>query len=132
MEELYALLAALHRPCRRQGPGSAETSRLAMRLAGLEQAKGLKIADIGCGTGASSLLLAEDLAAEVTAVDFLPVFLEELQQRARARSLADRIRPLLYRDRNWPKEEENPGDLGTQISRCRRSLSSWEQNASST
>ena len=61
MEELYALLAALHRPCWRQGPGSAETSRLAMRLAGLEQAKGLKIADIGCGTGASSLLLAEDL-----------------------------------------------------------------------
>ena len=56
MENLYKLLADLHRPCERQGPGSVETSRLAMRLAGLEQAKGLKIADVGCGTGASALL----------------------------------------------------------------------------
>ena len=67
MENLYKLLADLHRPCERQGPGSVETSRLAMRLAGLEQAKGLKIADVGCGTGASALLLAEALSAEVTA-----------------------------------------------------------------
>ena len=94
MEDIYALLAALHRPCERQGPGSVESSRLAMRLAGLEQAKGLKIADIGCGTGASSLPLAEDLAAEVTATDLLPAFLEELRQRAQARGLADRIRTL--------------------------------------
>lgn len=94
MENLYMLLADLHRPCERQGPGSVETSKLAVRLAGLERAKGLKIADIGCGTGASALLLAEELSAEVTAVDFLPVFLEELQQRAQARGLADRIRPL--------------------------------------
>lgn len=94
MENLYKLLADLHRPCERQGPGSVETSRLAMRLAGLEQAKGLKIADVGCGTGASALLLAEALSAEVTAADFLPPFLEELQQRAQARGLADRIHPL--------------------------------------
>ena len=94
MDNLYTLLADLHRPCERQGPGSVETSRLAMRLAGLERAKGLKIADVGCGTGASALLLAEDLSAEVTAVDFLPPFLEELQQRAQARGFANRIRPL--------------------------------------
>ena len=40
----------------------------------------LKIADIGCGTGASTLLLARSLDAQITAVDFLHDFLEVLEK----------------------------------------------------
>jgi ubiquinone/menaquinone biosynthesis C-methylase UbiE len=54
----------------------------------------MKIADIGCGTGASTILLAEDLNAEITAVDFLPEFLDELQSRANDQGVADKITPL--------------------------------------
>ena len=54
----------------------------------------MKIADIGCGTGASTMILAEQLNAEITAVDFLPEFLQELEKRAKARKVEHKIRTL--------------------------------------
>tara|TARA_R110000787_G_scaffold220067_1_gene328773 strand:- start:1174 stop:1845 length:672 start_codon:yes stop_codon:yes gene_type:complete len=65
-----------------------------MELAGLDRSRPLKIADIGCGTGASTILLAKTLVADITAVDFLPEFLDELQARASAHGVADRITTL--------------------------------------
>jgi len=77
------LLIDLHKDALRQGPGSDDATRLALRLAGVDSEHPIKIADIGCGTGATTLLLAKELAAEVTAVDFLPEFLEVLEKRAK-------------------------------------------------
>jgi SAM-dependent methyltransferase len=65
-----------------------------MALAGLDRSRRLKVADIGCGTGASTILLAKELDAEITAVDFLPEFLDELQTRARDHRVAERITTL--------------------------------------
>lgn len=76
MDEL-ALLSDLHAGNARQGPGGDDETRLAMRLAGLAEQSGLRIADIGCGTGASALILSRDLDARVTAVDALPDFLTD-------------------------------------------------------
>ena len=87
----YRLLIDLHRHANRQGPGGETETKRAMELAGLDQPRPLKIADIGCGTGAASLLLARDLNAEITAVDFLPEFLDELQSRAQAHGVAEKI-----------------------------------------
>ncbi len=53
----------------RQGPGGDAETKLAMKLAGLDRTRPLKIVDIGCGTGASTILLAKELDAEITAVD---------------------------------------------------------------
>lgn len=88
------LLVDLHRNQPRLGPGGDAEARLAMALAGLNRGRPLKIADVGCGTGAGSLLLAKELTAEITAVDFLPAFLDVLQARADEQSLADRITTL--------------------------------------
>ncbi|HEY9033809.1 MAG TPA: class I SAM-dependent methyltransferase, partial [Pseudomonadales bacterium] len=88
------LLVDLHRPAQRQGPGSDATTRQALAMTGLDRCRPLQIADIGCGTGAASLLLAEALDAQITAVDFLPEFLTELTIRAQAAGLADRISTL--------------------------------------
>jgi SAM-dependent methyltransferase len=88
------LLIDLHIDAERQGPGGDDVTRLAVALAGLGASSGLEIADIGCGTGASTLVLAEHLDARVTAVDFLPAFLERLGLEARQRGLADRITTL--------------------------------------
>lgn len=90
MDDL-ALLVDLHRDAARQGPGGPEQTRLALGLAGLEPAPDLAIADIGCGTGASALILAQELGARVTAVDLMPEFLAALRARASAAGLADRI-----------------------------------------
>ena len=85
------LLIDLHIAAARQGPGSkAETCR-AIELAGLSKLRGLKVADIGCGTGASTLTLAEELDAQIVAVDFLADFLGVLRARAARAGLAERI-----------------------------------------
>lgn len=85
------LLLDLHLDGERQGPGSDQATRTAIGLAGLEAMTDLTVADIGCGTGASTLVLAQDLDAQVTAVDFLSPFLERLGDIARRLGLADRI-----------------------------------------
>jgi len=88
------LLIDLHKSNSRQGPGRDAETKQAMALAGLDRSRHLKIADIGCGTGASTVHLAKELDAEITAVDFLPEFLEELQARATDHGVADKIATL--------------------------------------
>lgn len=57
------LLIDLHRRQSRQGPGSDEASALALQLAALDATAPLAVADLGCGTGASTLMLARALVA---------------------------------------------------------------------
>ncbi|WP_158966301.1 class I SAM-dependent methyltransferase [Chachezhania sediminis] len=84
-------LVDLHGPADRQGPGSDQATRQAIALSGLAPSPALRIADLGCGTGASALVLAAELGAEVTAIDVQPDFLNRLAQRADAARLADRV-----------------------------------------
>lgn len=85
------LLVDLHKDATRQGPGGDRETRLAVTLSGLTGKRGLKIADIGCGSGASTLVLAQDLDCRITAVDFVPEFLTELERAAAQAGVADRI-----------------------------------------
>ncbi len=91
----FQLLIDLHKDSLRQGPGGDEETRLAVALSGLKSASDLRIADIGCGTGASTLVLARDLDAHITAVDFLPEFLARLEDAAGRAGVADRITTLV-------------------------------------
>ncbi len=93
MDELE-LLVDLHLPQLRQGPGGHEQTARAIELAEISPSTELKIADIGCGTGASTLQLARQLNTRVTAVDFLPAFIDELKIRASAENLAEKIQPV--------------------------------------
>lgn len=92
--EDYQLLINLHKTATRQGPGSEMETENALRLVRLDSAAPLKVADIGCGTGASTLTLARLLKAHLTAVDFLPDFLETLEKNAQAAGLDDKISTL--------------------------------------
>lgn len=88
------LLIDLHKPAHRQGPGGELETLRAIELSGLARRPDLHIADIGCGTGASTLTLAKSLNAHVTAVDFLPDFLAELERRAKTAGMSDQITTL--------------------------------------
>ncbi len=100
------LLIDLHKGACRQGPGGdAETLR-AIDLAGLNRNKSLKIADIGCGTGAAALLMARLLDARITAVDFLQDFLDVLKTRAQNEGVAEKISPLCASMQNLPFASE--------------------------
>lgn len=85
------LLVDLHKAGERQGPGGDPETRLAVTLSGLHGKSGLRIADIGCGTGACTRVLADALDARIIAVDFLPEFLDVLQAEAVQADMADRI-----------------------------------------
>lgn len=89
------LIIDLHIDGARQGPGSDEATRQAIALSGLKGKSGLKIADIGCGTGASALVLASELDAHITGIDFLQPFLDRLTARAQKHALSERITPSL-------------------------------------
>jgi SAM-dependent methyltransferase len=102
-----SLLVDLHRQAKRQGPGGDDETRLAITLSGLSGRKGLKIADIGCGTGASTLVLAKALDASVTAVDFLPDFLHDLDIAAARENLDERIETLAASMDALPFEEQS-------------------------
>ncbi len=101
------LLIDLHRDGERQGPGGDAETRLAIALSGLAARQGLKIADIGCGTGASTLVLARALDASITAVDFLPAFLEKLDRAAEREGLSGRIETLSASMDALPFEEQS-------------------------
>jgi ubiquinone/menaquinone biosynthesis C-methylase UbiE len=72
----------------------------------IDRATPLRIVDIGCGTGASTLLLARLMDARITAVDFLPDFLEVLEDRAEKKGLSEKISTLCCSMDNLPFRNE--------------------------
>lgn len=101
------LLIDLHRSQFRQGPGGEPQSVQAINLAGLNSLRPLKIADMGCGCGSSSLLLAKHLNAEIHAVDFLADFLEELNTKAKVLGVSDKIKTHACSMEDLPFEDNS-------------------------
>jgi len=93
--EDFQLLIDLHKRANRQGPGGDTETRKAIDLAMLDPSAPLKIVDIGCGTGSSTMLLARELNAQITAVDFLPDFVTVLKANAENEGLTKKIVPLV-------------------------------------
>jgi serine/threonine-protein kinase HipA len=74
----------------RQGPGSAACTREALRrLPALPQTP--RVLELGCGSGSSTLVLAEALRTKIIAVDIHRPFLDQLRATARERGLEDLI-----------------------------------------
>lgn len=65
----------------RQGPGSENSTQEALKRLGPLN-KPLRVIDLGCGSGASTLVLARELQTTVVAVDQHPPFLEALSANA--------------------------------------------------
>lgn len=86
-------LVELHTGLARQGPGDAAfTKHILSCLPELPKAP--FIMDLGCGTGAGTLLLAEWFNTRVIAVDMARPFLETLEAHARAAQLDHLVRTL--------------------------------------
>jgi len=104
--EDYQLLIDLHKSANRQGPGGEAESEKALSLALIDRTAPLKIADIGCGTGASTLFLARQLEAQITAVDFLQDFLQVLEGRVENMALSEKVKTLCCSMDNLPFGDE--------------------------
>jgi ubiquinone/menaquinone biosynthesis C-methylase UbiE len=85
-EKYIRALIELHRGLERQGPGDTDYSNyIISQLPDLPSNP--RIADIGCGAGAGTLILADKFRVTVRAVDFSREFLDELEDRAKQRGL---------------------------------------------
>ena len=90
----------------RQGPGSPEMTRKALGFVG-EQCKKGRIADIGCGTGGQTMILAQDVPGTITGIDIFPEFIELFNQNAGALGLQDRVKGIPGSMDDLPFEPES-------------------------
>ncbi|WP_084215840.1 GNAT family N-acetyltransferase [Pseudonocardia spinosispora] len=81
---------SLHDGLPRQAPGSDATTGTLLSLVGGLPADP-RVLDIGCGSGRASLVLAEALTANVTAVDTHEPILDELRRAAERSGLSSRV-----------------------------------------
>ncbi len=75
----------------RQGPGIPDATRRALALIP-PLGPTARILDLGCGTGAQTLVLADATAAAIEAIDAHPPFVAELNARAERLGLSPRVR----------------------------------------
>lgn len=102
----------------RLGPGDdASTLRALNTLLAVEgrdregqQTERIRVLDIGCGTGAQTLQLARHLNGTILAMDNHQPYLDELERRAQAEDLAEKIDPCL-KDMHSLSEDDGVFDL---------------------
>ena len=87
------LLVELHDGLPRLGPGNTEST-----LKALAFCKGLPeypdILDIGCGTGAQTLVLASATDGHITATDLIAQFLDQLNKTIKEQNLENHIETI--------------------------------------
>ena len=91
-DEVTAAVIELHGGLERQGPGDTSFSRQILScLPALRPSP--RIADLGCGTGAGTLLLAETFRVPIISVDLCQPFLDQLTASAKLKGLDEFVRP---------------------------------------
>jgi SAM-dependent methyltransferase len=85
----------------RQGPGSPEATLRALKFAGNTGENAL-IADIGCGTGAPTFVLAQQALGHVTGIDLFPAFINRFNSNAAAMNLQNRVKGVVGSMENLP------------------------------
>ncbi|MEL6249109.1 MAG: class I SAM-dependent methyltransferase [Cyanobacteria bacterium J06627_15] len=99
--EYVTALTELHRGLDRKGPGDADFSRKILSSLPTLPLKP-RMADLGCGSGAGALLLAQHYESTVRAVDSSSVFIDELKARAKVVGLEHLIIPKQIDRTRWP------------------------------
>lgn len=84
------ILIETHIGLERQGPGSPEMTMTALGF--LDNVSGFsRVADLGCGTGGQTMLLAQNIPGHITGVDICPEFIDVFNDNARKLNLQDRV-----------------------------------------
>ncbi len=90
----FELLVDFHKDAERQGPGSSSETIKALNLIDVSKGQKLNVADVGCGTGAQTITLAENVEGQITAIDLFPEFLDKLNQKSEELGFSGRITTL--------------------------------------
>lgn len=89
----------------RQGPGSPEATLKALSFIDNLTDKSL-IADIGCGTGGQTRVLAQHAPGRITGLDLFPGFIDIFNRNARQLGLYDRVKGIVGSMDRLPFQQE--------------------------
>ena len=102
----WDLLLEAHIGLERQGPGSRETIERALSFMS-DRDRFENIADLGCGTGGQTMILAELLKGKIAGLDMFPEFVRELDKRAANKNLGFRMKGVVGNMENLPFEKNS-------------------------
>jgi SAM-dependent methyltransferase len=78
----------------RQGPGSPEATRKALSfIDGLNEKS--RIADLGCGTGGQTLVIAQNTPGNSEGIDLFPAFINKFNANAAKLNLGNRVKGVI-------------------------------------
>jgi len=89
-----ALICEYYSNMDRQGPGSPEATLRALSFTG-NLHEGSRIADLGCGTGGQTIILAQNTPGNITAIDLFPGFIDKLNGNAQKLNLQHRVKGVV-------------------------------------
>lgn len=89
----FSMIADFFKRVYRQGPGGKRETRLATNLIPDFKRK-IRIADMGCGKGSQTFVLAGEYNAEIDADDLLPEMMEGIREESRKQGLEDYVHPV--------------------------------------
>lgn len=89
----------------RQGPGSPEVTLKALSFIDNLTDKSF-IADIGCGTGGQTMVLAQHIPGQITGLDLFPDFIDIFNRNATRLGLQDRVKGIVGSMDNLPFQNE--------------------------
>jgi len=89
----------------RQGPGSPEITAKASGFID-NLSSNSRIADIGCGTGGQTMVLAKQVPGHITGIDLFPTFIDLFRSNAGKLNLQDRVKGVVGSMDNLPFQNE--------------------------
>lgn len=89
-QQLLKIITDFYKDLPRQGPGSTRATKWALTRI-MEMGPIEHILDIGCGTGAQTIVLGQETGAQVEALDRVQDFLDVLKIKRDQQRLSDRI-----------------------------------------
>lgn len=90
----FNLICEYYSNLERQGPGSPEVTIKALSFID-NLTNESRIADIGCGTGSQTLVLAKNAPGQITGIDLFPTFIGLFNSNARKLNLQDRVKGIV-------------------------------------
>ena len=88
------LICEYYSSLERQGPGSPEITIKALSFIDNLTSKS-RIADIGCGTGGQTIVLAQHTQGHITGIDLFPTFINLFNSNARNLNFQDRLKGIV-------------------------------------
>jgi len=88
------LICEYYASVERQGPGSPEITLKALSfIEGLSESS--KIADLGCGTGGQTMVLAQNAPGNIIGIDLFPTFIDLFNSNAKELNIQDKVQGII-------------------------------------